>query len=77
MKTIASGASPQFASIWTAMHDVLDRSVNAVKSAHQQRRLDAELSRMDARLLRDIGVEQDEIARIQAGDSIVPRSWVA
>jgi len=77
MKTITSGAVPHSASYWATLHDAVDRSVNFVKSAYQQRRLDAELSRLDAHLLRDIGLEHDEIARIQAGESVVPRSWIA
>ncbi len=33
------------------------------------------LANMDSAVLRDIGVESDEIARIHAGQIVTPRTW--
>lgn len=40
-----------------------------------QRRLRHDLAELDPSLLRDIGVADDEIARIQAREPFTPRTW--
>lgn len=51
------------------------RLAAAVQAAAESHRMRAELAGLDSHLLRDIGIEDDEIARLHAGDPIVPRSW--
>jgi uncharacterized protein YjiS (DUF1127 family) len=47
---------------------------NARKAA-SERHLRAELAAMDDNLLRDIGVAEDEIYLIRAGQVFTPRAW--
>ena len=46
-----------------------------VQRANEARRAGAALANMDAALLRDIGIAEDEIARIRARESFTPRAF--
>jgi uncharacterized protein YjiS (DUF1127 family) len=45
------------------------------RKASSERHLRAELAAMDDNLLRDIGVAEDEIYLIRAGQVFTPRAW--
>ena len=45
------------------------------QAALEQRQLRHDLAELDPTLLRDIGVADDEIARIQAREPFTPRTW--
>ncbi len=45
------------------------------RRAAAERRMRADLSELDAHLLRDIGVADDEIGRVRACEPFTPRAW--
>lgn len=49
--------------------------VDNARKASAERRLRVELANMDDSLLRDIGVADDEIYLIRAGQVFTPRAW--
>lgn len=49
--------------------------VAGVRRAKADRRMRAELAELDASMLRDIGIADDEIYRIRAREAFTPRSW--
>lgn len=51
------------------------RLVAAVQAAAEARSMRADLAGLDSHLLRDIGIEDDEIARVQSRENFVPRNW--
>ena len=53
----------------------LRRAVARYKSAMEQRRLRHEFAELDPMLLRDIGIAEDEIARVRAREPFMPRAW--
>lgn len=50
--------------------------LQAWRSAFAKRRLRDQLALMDDRLLLDIGICEDEIARVRAREDFMPRSWM-
>ena len=46
-----------------------------VKQSFANRALRQQLAEMDTAMLRDIGIDQDEIWRIRAGHTFTPRDW--
>jgi uncharacterized protein YjiS (DUF1127 family) len=57
--------------------DVLKAMVANARKAATERNLRKELADMDDALLRDIGVADDEIYLIRAGQVFTPRAWAA
>ena len=55
----------------------LGQFVSGLRSATQARRMRTELAELDAHLLRDIGIAEDEIPRVHAQEAFVPRNWRA
>ena len=47
----------------------------SLRAGLDQRRLRHNLAELDPTLLRDIGVAEDEIARIRASEPFTPRTW--
>ena len=70
VETIAVDVTPG-----TGIIGAMTRLAAAVRSAAEARRLRTELGSLDASVLRDIGVHEDEIARVHACEDFVPRSW--
>lgn len=59
----------------TGLAAAASRLAAAMRSALAARQARTELAGLDAHLLRDIGVADDEIARVHAGEAFVPRNW--
>ena len=55
--------------------DVFTGLLNRIRRANEARRARAVLATMDAALLRDIGIGEDEIARIRARETFTPRAF--
>jgi uncharacterized protein YjiS (DUF1127 family) len=55
--------------------DALKAMVANARQAATERNLRKELAEMDDALLRDIGVAEDEIYLIRAGQVFTPRAW--
>lgn len=53
----------------------LKRAINAVRAASAGRTMRAELAQLDDNILRDIGIADDEIARVRAQVPFTPRAW--
>ena len=72
--TAASTATKKPSAVRNAFAAVATMVASARKAA-AQRHLRSELAAMDDSLLRDIGVDQDEIYLIRAGQVFTPRAW--
>jgi uncharacterized protein YjiS (DUF1127 family) len=53
----------------------LKSTLAAVKIALADHRLRAELAELDDHMLRDLGIAEDELARVHARDRFTPRAW--
>lgn len=53
----------------------LTRAFAGLRAGAEARRLRADLAGLDAHLLRDIGIADDEIPRIHAQEDYIPRHW--
>jgi len=49
--------------------------IASAKQSYEQRKLREHLASLDDALLRDIGIAEDEIARIRAEERFTPRAW--
>jgi uncharacterized protein YjiS (DUF1127 family) len=49
--------------------------VKSVKKSSADRSLRHQLAQMDDAMLRDIGIDMDEIWRVRAGHAFTPRDW--
>lgn len=69
----ASGAkgSASGSAVWGAFKEFLE----GIRQSRIERSLRAELATLDDAVLRDIGVGEDEIARIVAREDFTPRAW--
>jgi uncharacterized protein YjiS (DUF1127 family) len=72
--TAASTAAKKPSAVRTAFA-ALSTMVASARKASAERHLRAELAAMDESLLRDIGVAEDEIYQIRAGQVFTPRAW--
>ena len=57
------------------LRDKLRQFRDRLREERSDRLLREELADLDAHLLRDIGVADDEICRIRARDRFTPRGW--
>jgi uncharacterized protein YjiS (DUF1127 family) len=48
----------------------------SIRTGMELRATMRQLSTLDDALLRDIGIAQDEIARVRRGDAFTPRAWL-
>ncbi len=55
----------------------VSRFLAGVKAYADDRRMRAELAELDPMLLKDMGVDTDEIARVQSAEVFTPRAWRA
>lgn len=69
--TLGQGAEPAGSSF--ARH--LAAIVASLRRAREDSRMRAALAELDAAMLRDIGIADDEIHRIRARETFTPRSW--
>lgn len=60
-----------------ALTGSLGRLLSLWRESSVARRRRGELASLDAHVLRDIGIGEDEITRIHAGEDFVPRHWQA
>lgn len=49
--------------------------VASIRAEMADRRMRRELSNLDSHLLRDIGIETDEMPRVYSRERFVPRAW--
>ncbi|MEZ5851778.1 MAG: hypothetical protein R3D68_14130 [Hyphomicrobiaceae bacterium] len=49
--------------------------LSGVRKVHADRMLREELSELDTKLLRDIGIAYDEIPRVRARERFTPKNW--
>ena len=56
---------------------VFSSLLDSFRQARADRALRADLAALDDAILRDIGVADDELARIHAQEDFTPRSWSA
>jgi uncharacterized protein YjiS (DUF1127 family) len=72
--TTAMDADKKPSAVRTAF-TALSTMITSARQAAADRHLRAELAEMDDSLLKDIGVAEDEIYLIRAGQVFTPRAW--
>jgi uncharacterized protein YjiS (DUF1127 family) len=82
LKTITSAvfdtvAPAKKASLVSTARAAFSTMVASARKAAGERHLRSELAAMDDNLLRDIGVADEEIHLIRAGQVFTPRAWAA
>lgn len=51
------------------------QTVTAMRQWQSERVMRAEMAQLDAHILRDIGIDEDEVARVRSRDQFSPRAW--
>lgn len=69
---IGSDAAPSRFAPLTVVHAIIAR----MRKAAAARALRRQLQGLDDAILRDIGISEDEIWRVRAGERFVPRAWM-
>jgi uncharacterized protein YjiS (DUF1127 family) len=67
---------PDDASSQWSLRGVFASSVAAMRNRAANRSLRRQLSGLDDAILRDIGIGEDEIWRMRAGNAFTPRAWL-
>lgn len=67
--------SPYAGAILARLSSSFRRLWASLQAGVEQRQLRHDLAELDATLLRDIGIAEDEIARIRTSEPFTPRTW--